>query len=98
MSTFWLLGIAINDSGYLLIEDSVVVISLFGMEVFVKRRTDYTIGVNSDSKLFSSFAYVCVVSILNQFYFLSPPSCENTRRLPPFSTNFLRSSISVGVN
>jgi len=93
MSTFWLLRIAIYDSGHFLIEDSVVDIGLFGMEVFVKRRTNHTIGVNCYSKLFSSFAYVCVVSILNQFYFLSPPSCENTRRLPPFSTNFLRSSI-----
>lgn len=98
MSTLRLLGIAINDSSHLLIENSVVNVSLFRMEVFIKRRTNHTVRVDCDSKLFSSFAYVCIVSILNLSYFLSPPSWDRTRRLPPFSTNFFKSSISVGVN
>lgn len=93
VSPFGLLRISIYDSSNFFIENSIVDVGLFWMEVFVKRCADHTVRVDCDTKLLCCFAYVCIVSILKIAYFLSPPSCENMRRLPPFSTSFLRSSI-----
>lgn len=98
VSALWLLRIAIYDSSDFLVQDSVVNIGLFWMKVFIKRSADNTVRVDCNTKLLCSFAYVCIISILKHNYFLSPPSCEKMSKLPPFSTSFLRSSISVGVN
>lgn len=52
-SALGLLGVAISHSGDLLIEDAIVDVGLFGVEVFVKRSSDDAIRVHNYAKLLS---------------------------------------------
>ncbi len=97
MSSFGFFGVTVDNSGDFFIEDAVVDIGLLGVEVLVEGGADDTIAIDGDSKLFGDFADVGVVPACEECYLRSPPSCASTSRLPPFSTYFLRSSISVGV-
>ena len=53
LTRFRLFGITVDDSGDFLAEDSVVNVGFFGVEVFVKRSPDNTIGVDGHSELLS---------------------------------------------
>jgi hypothetical protein len=92
-----LLGVAVGDTGDLLVEDAVVDVGLLGVEVFIEGGPDDAVGVDDDSELLGDFGDVGVVPGWGGGYLRSPPSWEKMRRLPPFSTNRFRSSISVGV-
>ena len=91
-----LLGVPVDHAGHLLVQDAVVDVGLLRVQVFVEGCADHAVSVYGYAELFCRLANVRVVSQWLHAYFLSPPSCEKMRRLPPFSTNFLRSSISVG--
>ena len=91
-----LLGVPVDDSGDFFGEDPVVDVGLLGVEVFVKGSADHAVRVNHHSELFGHLAQVGVVPGSGIAYFRSPPSWERTRRLPPLSTYFLRSSTSEG--
>ncbi len=91
VTSFRFFCISIDNTGNFFIEDSVMNVGLFGMEVFIERGSDDTVRVNGDAKFFGGFTDVGVVSVWERSYFLYPPSCEKTRRLPPFYTYFLRS-------
>lgn len=95
--TLRLLGVAIRYSGDFLVEDAVMDVGLFGVEVFIEGGPDDAVGVDGYSELLSDFGDIGIVPGWEGGYLRSPPSCEKTSRLPPFSTNRLRSSISVGV-
>lgn len=73
-------------------------IGLFGVEIFIEGCPDNTIRIYYDSEFLGELRNVRIVPVSKKKYFLSPPSCENTSRFPPFSTYFFKSSISVGVN
>lgn len=72
-SPFWLFSIAVCHSCDFLIENSIVDISLFRMEVFIKGCSDDTIRIYNDSKFFSQLRDICIVSKYFLSYFLSPP-------------------------
>jgi hypothetical protein len=92
-----LLGVAVGDAGDFLVEDAVVDVGLLGVEVLVEGGPDDAVGVDDDAELLGDFGDVGVVPAWAGGYLRSPPSWEKMRRLPPFSTKRLRSSISVGV-
>ena len=50
LTSFWLFGVSIDNSSHLLIENSIVNVRLFGVEIFVKRCSDNTVRVDSHSK------------------------------------------------
>ena len=97
VSAFGLFGVAVDDAGDFFVEDAVVDVGFFGVEVFVEGGAYDAVGVDGDAEFFGGFADVGVVPGWGGSYFLYPPSWEKTRRLPPFYTYFLRSSSSVGV-
>ena len=96
LATFGLLGVAIDDSSDLLIEDAVVDVGLLRVEVFVEGGPDDAVRVDSNSKLLGDVVEISVVPEWFVEYLRSPPSWESAKRLPPFSTYFLRSSTSEG--
>ena len=93
MPSLGLLRIPIDDSRYLLIQDPVVYVSLFGVEVLVKRCSDHTVIIDSNAVLLCQGVKVGSVSELKERYFRSPPSLAKIKSLPPFSISFLRSEI-----
>ena len=62
MLFFGFLCISINNSSNFFIEDAVVDVGFFRMEIFIKGSADNTVRIDSDAKLFSNFADVCIVS------------------------------------
>lgn len=62
MPAFGFFGVSVYDSSDLLVEDAVMNVCLFGMEIFIKRRSDNTVRVDGYTKLFSSFTNVSVIS------------------------------------
>ena len=61
MAALGLLGIAVDDSGHLFVEDSVVDVGLLGVEIFVKRCPDDAVRVDGHSKLLGDLGKVGVV-------------------------------------
>lgn len=55
------LGIAVDDPGDFFIEDAVVNIGFFGVEIFVEGSTDDAVGVDGDAEFFGNFCNVGVV-------------------------------------
>ena len=56
-----LLGVAVDHPSHLLVEDSVVNVGLFGVEVFVKRCPDDAVGVYGHSELLGNLGEVSIV-------------------------------------
>lgn len=96
LATLGFLGVAVDDSRDLLVEDAVVDVGLLGVEVFVEGGPDHAVRVDGHSKLLGDVVEVGIVPEWFVGYLRSPPSWERAKRLPPFSTYFLRSSISDG--
>ena len=53
-----LLAVAVDDSCDFLVQDSIVDVGFFGVEVFIKRRSDHAVRVDLNSELLCHFAYV----------------------------------------
>lgn len=59
-----LLGVSVYYSGHLLIQDAVVDVSLFGVEILVERRPDDTVVVDGYSVLLGQLVEVGRIPIL----------------------------------
>lgn len=95
---FGVFGIAIDDSNDFFVENSIVDVCFFGVEVFVKGCPHHTVVINGDAEPFQQLVQIGAIPISLPTYFLSPPSDVNTSRLPPFSTYLFKVSISSSVN
>lgn len=56
------LGVAIGDSGDFLVEDAVVNVGLFGVEVFIEGGPDDAVGVDDYSELLGDLGDIGIVS------------------------------------
>lgn len=63
VTSFWLLRIAIDNSGHLFVQYPVVNVCFFRVEIFVKRSSDDAITVYRYSELASDFPNVGVIPI-----------------------------------
>ena len=67
MSSFGFFGIAIDNSGDLFIENSIVDIGLFWVEILVEGGSDNTVVINLDSKLGGDGRDVGIVFAVSTF-------------------------------
>ena len=67
LTGFGLFRIPVYDSGDFLVEDSVVNVGFFGVEVFVKRCSDHTVRVDGDSKFASYLIEIGIIPSISSF-------------------------------
>lgn len=65
VSSLGLLGVAVDNSGDLFVENSIVDIGLFGMEIFVEGSSDNTIIIDLDSKFGGDGGEVGIVFVVS---------------------------------
>lgn len=67
MPSLWLLRISIDNSCYLLIENSIVNVGLFGVKIFVEGSTNYTVAVDWDAEM---LGYLVDIGIISELIYL----------------------------
>ncbi len=65
LPSFGLFGVAINYSGHFLVENPVVNIGLFWVEIFVEGCSDDAVIINCYAELLSQLIEISIVSIYN---------------------------------